>query len=256
MLNDRLNRNPTTRAASVAVVIALVALALPIASFVVSAQTTLATFSGSLLDAVGHALPNTTLSLTNLATNETHESTSDQTGSFTFGTLAAGNYQIQVSLAGFDKVQGRLTLAAGQTLTRDVALQIGRIEESVTVSSAAVPRVTKPGAPITPPQYQAGADGCSQSAVGGCIVQPIPLSHTDIIYPPQQRDNGVPWKVEMAGRIGTDGFLKDLRLAAPADPAFVNATVEALRQWQFAATRLDGVPVETNIQVTVNFVVQ
>jgi hypothetical protein len=256
MLNDRLNRNPTTRTACVAVVIALIALALPIASFVASAQTTAATFSGSLVDAVGHVLPNTTLTLSNLATHETHESTSDQTGSFTFGGLAAGAYQIQVSLAGFDRVQGRITLAAGQTLNRDVALQIGEIEESVTVSSTAVPSASKTSAPITPPSYQPWTDRCTQSLIGGCIVPPIPVSHTDPVYPPEQRDNGVSGRVKMAGRIGTDGFVKDLRLAAPADPAFVNATVEALLQWQYAATRLDGVPVETNIQVTVNFAIR
>jgi TonB family protein len=256
MLNDRLNRNPTTRTACVAVVIALVALALPIASFVASAQATLATFSGSLVDAVGHVLPNTALTLSNLATNETHESTSDQTGSFTFSGLAAGAYQIQVTLTGFDKAQGRITLAAGQTLNRDVALQIGEIEESVTVSSAAVPSANRARAAMALPPYQPGTDRCSQSAIGGCIVAPVPLSHTDPVYPPEQRDNGVSGRVKMAGRIGTDGFVKDLRLAAPADPAFVNATVEALRQWQYAATRLDGVPMETNIQVTVNFIVQ
>jgi beta-lactamase regulating signal transducer with metallopeptidase domain len=47
-----------------------------------------------------------------------------------------------------------------------------------------------------------------------------------------------------------------LRALAPADPDFAGATVDALRRWQFTAMRLDGVPVEMNIHVTANFVVQ
>ena len=57
----------------------------------------------------------------------------------------------------------------------------------------------------------------------------------------------------MDGRIGTDGFIKELRVIAPADPDFASATVEALREWQFTPTRLDGVPVETDIHVHVKF---
>jgi len=48
--------------------------------------------------------------------------------------------------------------------------------------------------------------------------------------------------VVIEGRIGTDGLIKDLRALAPADPDFANATFDALRQWQFTTTRLDGVP--------------
>jgi hypothetical protein len=54
----------------------------------------------------------------------------------------------------------------------------------------------------------------------------------------------------------TDGFVKNLRALSPADTDFANAAFEAVRQWQFTPTRLDGIPVEVQIGVTVNFVAQ
>jgi len=253
MLNVHVRRTPATRRACVVVVLALLALALPIASFVASAQTTAATFSGTLVDAIGRVLPATTLTLSNVATKDTREATSDQAGRFTFGAVPAGDYEMQAKLMGFDKAQGRLTLAPGQTLNRDVALQIGSLEESMTVSAGAAPR--PPAAPIVPPPYDPAADRCSQTATGGCITPPKPLGHAAPIYPQQQREAGVGAIVRIVARVGTDGFLKDFRVASPAaDPAFVDATVAALRQWQFTTTRLDGVPVEANITVTTNFV--
>ena len=74
-------------------------------------------------------------------------------------------------------------------------------------------------------------------------------------YPQGQSDADVAGQVELEGRIGTDGWVKDLRLAAPGDPDFANAAVEAVRQWQFTPTYLDGVPVETPIRIRVNFAV-
>ena len=70
-------------------------------------------------------------------------------------------------------------------------------------------------------------------------------------YPQNRR--GSKATVLLEGRVGTDGFLKDLRVLAPADAEFANAALEAVRQWQFTPTRLDGVPMEVRMRVTVNF---
>ena len=57
----------------------------------------------------------------------------------------------------------------------------------------------------------------------------------------------------MEGRIGTDGFLKELRVIAPADPDLASAATEAVGQWLYSQTRLDGVPIEVRVNITVNF---
>ena len=57
-------------------------------------------------------------------------------------------------------------------------------------------------------------------------------------------------------RIGIDGLTKDFRLPTPADPDFVNALLDAVKQWPFSQTKVDCVPVEVTMPVTARFVVQ
>ncbi|MEP7305837.1 MAG: M56 family metallopeptidase [Acidobacteriota bacterium] len=252
MLNTRLNRTPITWCNAVAIVIALVCLTLPLAGLVASAQTATATFSGSLIDAVGRILPNVALVLTSARTKQKYEAQSDEAGHFALTGLPAGEYQLGARLPGFDTSQGRLTLAAGQVLDRDVALQIGGIQETVSISSKEIPTAPRAARQVA----QSDFDRCSQVTTGGCIKPPLRIADARPRYPQAHVASGTSGKVEVDGRIGTDGFIKDFRVLAPADPDFASATVEALRLWQFTQVRLDGVPVEANIHVLVNFVVE
>jgi hypothetical protein len=254
MLNTHLVRTPLTRAAGFAIAIALVAVTIPLAGLVASAQSTTASFSGSLIDAVGRILPDTTLTLTNAQTQEKRDVTSDQAGYFAVAGLPGGDYMLNTRKPGFEKLQGRLTLEAGQNLVRNVALQVGALDETINVKAT-------PGVPTAPPTRRTARtpsqpeyDPCSQSSVGGCIVPPTKMVDARPIYPAKQRDAGVSGKVEIDARLGTDGFMKDFRLTAPADPDFVNAVLDALHYWQFTQTRLDGVPVEVTIHVSVSFI--
>ena len=250
MLNTHLTRTPLTRGSSVAVVLGLIAITVPIAGLVASAQTNAAaSFSGTLVDAVGRILPNVELGLSNGTAK--YQGKSDAAGRFSLAALTAGDYKLEVGLPGFDRTQGRVTLAAGQALTRDVALQIGGIIETVTVTSREAPTPPRRGQARDEPP---ATDRCSQTGVGGCIKPPLRIGDARPVYPQAHRATGVEGKVEVDGRIGTDGFIKNMRVNAPADPEFASAAVDALREWQFTATRLDGVPVEANIHVIINFV--
>jgi hypothetical protein len=254
MLNNRLNRTPITRSSGIAIAIALVALTLPLAGLAAFAQTTSASFSGTLVDAVGRILPKVSLVVTNLASKQKYEVQSDDTGHFALTGLAAGDYELGVRLPGFATSQGRMTLGPGQSLNRDVALQIGGLEETLTVSSKEVP----PGAvrPARQLDSQPQFDRCSQSSTGGCIQPPTRIADARPRYPRTLIESGTAGNVKVDGRIGTDGFIKDLRVIAPADPDLASATIEAVSQWQFTQVRLDGVPVEANIRVTAHFVIE
>jgi beta-lactamase regulating signal transducer with metallopeptidase domain len=258
MLNTHLVRTPLTRAAGAAIAIALVAITLLLAGLVASAQSTTASFSGSLVDAVGRILPDTTLRLSNAQTKETRDLKSDQAGHFGITGLPAGDYLLEAWRPGFATSQGRVTLEAGQSLVRDVALQVGGFHETIIIWGSPIPESstarTPPRASKTPsqPEY----DPCSQSPVGGCIMQPTKIADKRPIYPAKQRAASVSGNVEIDARLGTDGMLKDFRLTAAADPDFVNALIDALHQWQYTQTRLDGVPVEVAMHVSARFAVE
>jgi TonB family protein len=271
MLTTNRNRTPVSRVVGICTVLALMTITLPVAGLLASTQGgAAATFSGSVMDAVGRVIPNLTLLITNKQSRATHESTSDGSGHFAFTDLAPGEYVIEVRKPGFDPVQGRVTLDSGEVLEQDVALQLGSVQETILVtpgeappppppppSGAADRRMAPPPPPPPPPPAKAQErtidDSCNESVVGGCIQPPTKLTHVMPRYPSRQRDAAIGGTVKVEGRIGTDGYLKELRLTAPAEPEFVSATLNALSGWEFAPTRLGGVPVETRINVTVTF---
>jgi vitamin B12 transporter len=79
------------------------------------------------------------------------EAASDAEGNFTFEALVSGRYQIEASAAGFQaRTTERMFVAAGARVSVDVALPIGPLEESVSVTSAATDVLpSQIGAPVT-----------------------------------------------------------------------------------------------------------
>jgi hypothetical protein len=256
MLNTHLNRTPITRAAGLAIAVALAAVTLPLAGLVASAQSSTASFSGVLVDAVGRIMPDTTLILANAQSKEKKNVTSDGTAHFAFAGLAAGDYTLEATRPGFNTSQGRVSLEAGQNLVRDVALQVGDLEEMITIYGGG-PAAQSPAKPKAAKMInQSSIDACTPPSVGGEIVPPVKLADRKPIYPPNQQAAGVGAKVTIDTRIGIDGLTKDFRQTSPADADFVNALVDAVKQWQFSQTKLDCVPVEVTMHVTASFVMQ
>jgi hypothetical protein len=60
--------------------------------------------------------------------------------------------------------------------------------------------------------------------------------------------------VRLAGRIGIDGQISDLRdTGTEAQAGYVASALEASRQWRFRPTLLNDAPIEANIRVTVHY---
>src|SRR6185295_4601250 len=108
-------------------------------------------------------------------------------------------------------------------------LQVGSVQETITVTAsnadappppppAPLPKaeVSTRGAPPPPPpappskmRARALREACSGIEIGGCLEPPIKLLDVRPEYPASKRDAGVEAHVQLAGRIGTDGFVKD-----------------------------------------------
>ena len=202
--------------------------------------------SGTLLDTVGRVLPNQSLTLVNVTTGSSHEEPSDGSGRFAFSGLDAGDYELSAFTPGFAGVF-RVRLAPGQKLLRDVTLQIGTVQETVNVTAGPA----RPSSPRKPMADTLDSSRCAQGPVGGCVEPPLKLVDVRPVYPSGRGDAGA--TILLDGRIGVDGYVKGLRLQTPADQEFVRAAIGAVNQWQFTATRVDGVPVETPIAVSVTF---
>jgi Fe(3+) dicitrate transport protein len=87
---------------------------------------------GRVTDTSGAAVAGAQLTLRRLATGESRETTSDETGGYRFGDLVPGGYDVAVTLPGFATTQQELNLGA-QAMTVDLALRPGVLAEELDV---------------------------------------------------------------------------------------------------------------------------
>ena len=73
------------------------------------------------------------------------------------------------------------------------------------------------------------------------------------IYPPDAREEGVSGVVILEVVVGTDGRVRDVETLRSPDDRLSRAATEAVRQWEYEVTQLNGEPVAVRFTVTLNF---
>ena len=102
------------------------------------AQQSTAELNGRVTDTSGAVLPGVTVTVTQTATGLQRTTVTDGSGSYLITNLPPGPYRLEVSLQGFRSyVQTGVVLTVGATPTINAALEVGSLEESVTVEAAA-----------------------------------------------------------------------------------------------------------------------
>ena len=72
------------------------------------------------------------------------------------------------------------------------------------------------------------------------------------LYPTSLAAAGIEGRVLLAAQIGTDGLVSGVRAVAGAGGP-CRCRHPRVSQWEFAPTHLDGSPIDTRMNVTVNF---
>ncbi len=95
-------------------------------------------FQGGLRGAVRDAngvIPGVTVTLTNEATKISRDVVTNEVGQFNFPALTPGTYTLKTQLTGYKTYESKgLTVDTQQFITLDVTLEVGTIQESVTVT--------------------------------------------------------------------------------------------------------------------------
>jgi protein TonB len=91
--------------------------------------------------------------------------------------------------------------------------------------------------------------------VGGNIKTPTKTRDVKPVYPPIAQSARVQGVVIIEATIGPDGRVKDAKVLRSI-PLLDQAALDAVKQWQFTPTLLNGVPVPVIMTVTVNFTLQ
>jgi protein TonB len=90
--------------------------------------------------------------------------------------------------------------------------------------------------------------------VGGNVRAPLKLVDVKPVYPASMRDAGKEGVVPIQAFIAEDGSVTSARvLTAQVHPDFARAALEAVQQWRFQPTLLNGKPVEVVMNVSVTF---
>jgi protein TonB len=120
---------------------------------------------------------------------------------------------------------------------------IGGIIGSVpTAAPPPPPPVKEAPKPVTPKQIRVGG----QVQAAKLIRQPKPA------YPPLAKQARIQGTVRFNAVIGKDGTIQNLTLVS-GHPLLVQSATEAVRQWVYQPTLLNGEPVEVVTQIDVNF---
>ncbi|MCA1604376.1 MAG: carboxypeptidase-like regulatory domain-containing protein, partial [Acidobacteria bacterium] len=102
------------------------------------AQQETATITGEVTDASGGLVPKAMITVTNVGTNISVNTETNEQGSYTVTSLRPGDYTLTVEKSGFNKaLRSGVTLQVNQFARIDITVQTGQVSEVVLVAQGA-----------------------------------------------------------------------------------------------------------------------
>jgi protein TonB len=90
--------------------------------------------------------------------------------------------------------------------------------------------------------------------VGGNVAAHNLIKQVKPVYPADMKAQGIEGTVELQALISKEGVPQSLNSQSnDVNRAFVDAAIEAVQQWRYKPTLLNGEPVEVITTVTINF---
>lgn len=247
--------------------------------------------TGTVTDVRGAAIADATVAAAPEGGGTGFKTQTDASGRYSMD-LPPAQYELTVTKPGFSIAKSTVFVARGISLQRDVRLNMGAVSETINVKDLPTPapsleataeildrvktliqqgslaeaerelsratlgvRAARSTATAASRPPLTGSGGGPIVRVGGDVREPRKLQHKDPLYPAEARAAKVSGIVILDALIGTDGTVKDLKIVR--GQALLNqAALDAVQQWVFTPTMLNGAPVEVMMTVTVNFQLQ
>ncbi len=244
VLKPEANRRRVTAKLVMAAAVLAACIVVPIATMRAQSSASTAAIAGVISDPSGATVPRAAITAIGLDTHNKEAAFSGAEGGYAFHSLPPGRYAVEVRAPGFAPYRRQLTVAAGGAVEVNPVLEVGSVAETVQVAG------------------QRGANGVVTDAsrpkqrirVGGMVQATKLVYKVAPIYPARCEENGISGGVVLQGVIGTQGTLLSLTtLSQSADPELVQAARDAVSQWRYEPTLLNGEPVEVVTTITVNF---
>ena len=187
------------------------------------------------------------------------------------GTIKSIQF-VGVSAEAEQELRQRLRIHEGDVISQsDLLIQGGVVREfdshlafTFSVTGAAqgaieyhVQVIVRPEAPLAPALTQAPAEAppppSGAQRVSSSVQSQKLISKVTPIYPPIAKSARVQGTVTLQATIGTDGTVQNLQLVSADSPLLVEAAMDAVKQWVYQPTLLNGNPVAVVTTITVNF---
>src|SRR5436309_2440538 len=230
---------------------AALCLLLPLAALRLPGQNLSGKFTGTIFDISDAACPNATIVMTNHKAGTVDMTTSDAEGNFVFKALPAGEYEMKVLKPGFKTyLAPQVVLEPGRDLAMTAKLQMGVLEDTVDVQAE---YRGQPYAMKTMPSTETTAEP-KRIRIGGNVEFSKLITKVQTIYPASAKAAGGQGTVLLHAIVNKDGRPLALQvLNSQVNPDLARAAVEAVSQWRYEPTLLNGEPVEIDTIIQVNF---
>jgi TonB family protein len=247
ILDPNINRSFPARRALLAAVALTAALLAPLSTLTLQAQQGGAgatTIAGTVIDPSGAVVPHATLTITNSESGWEQVTITNAAGAYSFVGISAGHYTLQAQAPGFAKFQApNIAVVSGGTAQVDARLSVGRVSELITVAGQKT--ALSPPAASAPPK---------PIRVGGMVQAAKLIRQVKPVYPADLQDQGIQGSVLLNAVISKQGLPAQLSVANPAvNPALIAAATNAVNQWRWQPTLLNGEPVEVLTTIQVDF---
>ncbi len=108
------------------------------------------------------------------------------------------------------------------------------------------------GAPPPPPPKIEAPKPVQRIRVGGMVQQANLISNPKPIYPPLAKAARIQGTVVLEAVISKQGTIENLSVLS-GHPLLIQSAIDAVKQWRYKPTLLNGEPVEVITTITVNF---
>ena len=194
-----------------------------------------ATISGSIFDPSGSAIPDAKVLLTNPDTGAKQEVASGPDGKFSLEYASAGDYIFTVEKPGYSSIFRAFDLKEDSSIDRGFTMAAG----SSPRDTNSIPAESNPAA--------------RRVRIEGEVAQSNLIRKVQPIYPVPAKVARTQGTVELEADISKEGVPVEIRVVSSPSDDLSQASLEAVRQWRYRPTLLNGNPVEIVTEVIVNF---
>jgi TonB family protein len=236
------NRRPLTRGLAAAALCGALAVILPLAGVHAQPQPGKGALAGIVTDPSGAVVPRCSITASHQDGPNQEVTTTNQAGEYRFNAIPAGRYTLEYRAPGFRLGRIEAVVRAGVATRSDATLSLGGVGEAITVTAR---RTTPAPVAANPPR---------RIRVGGNVQPPRLVMQRRPAYPESARQLGIEGSVQLRAVISVDGSPMNLEAVnTDVHPDLVQAALDAVKQWRYQPTLLNGQPVEVVTTVTVAF---